>query len=487
MPPSHTIITPLNFATQRLLQPTGLAVADLQALLEKPLSVGADFADIYVQYAESESWALEEGIVKDGSFSSSMGAGIRVNQGDQTGFSFCDGMELRSLQQATRAACAIQDAGGGALPMPPLKSGVGVPPLYPMDNPLASMTVENKIRLLQLADQVARSADPAVVEVSVSLVGSWSVMLVASTDGTLAADVRPLVRFNVSVILADGKRRERGACGAGARKDYAGFSDDEVRWIACEAVRQARVNLTAMASPAGEMPVVLGPGWPGILLHEAVGHGLEGDFNRKGTSTFSGRVGQQVASTLCTIVDNGTLAGLRGSLNVDDEGTLTHENILIENGILKGYLQDKLNSRLMGVPATGNGRRESYAHLPMPRMTNTYMKAGDDIPEDIIRSVKKGLYCANFGGGQVDITSGNFVFSASEAYLIEDGKITTAVKGATLIGNGPEVMQRISRVGNDLALDRGVGTCGKDGQSIPVGVGQPTVKIDAITVGGTAA
>lgn len=483
---SHPIDTRLDFAEQRLLQPTGLASADLQKLLEHPLSAGADFADIYVQYAESESWSLEEGIIKDGSFSSSMGTGIRAIQGDQTGFSFCDGVELSALQKATKAACAVLRAGGVTSSSLQLKGSVARHSLYSMNNPLACMPVEAKLDMLKLADQIARVADPAVVEVSVSLVGSWSVMLVAATDGTLAADVRPLVRFNVSVILAEGGRRERGACGAGARKDYASFSEADIRLIANEAVRQARVNLTATASPAGEMPVVLGPGWPGILLHEAVGHGLEGDFNRKATSTFSGRVGKPVASALCTVVDNGTIAGLRGSLNTDDEGTPTQENVLIENGILQGYLQDKLNSRLMGVRPTGNGRRESYAHLPLPRMTNTYMKPGDEIPEDIIRSVKKGLYCANFGGGQVDITSGNFVFSASEAYLIEDGKITAPVKGATLIGNGPEVMQRISRVGNDLALDRGVGTCGKDGQSVPVGVGQPTVKIDAITVGGTA-
>lgn len=476
----------LKFAEQRLLNPSGLGIADVQRLLERPLASGADFADAYFQYAESESWVLEEGIIKDGSFSSSMGTGIRAIQGDQTGFSFCDGAELRALEKATLASCAVLKQGGGTARLQ-LTPSVIKPSLYAMENPLASIPVEEKLRLLHLADQMARSADPAVAEVSVSLVGSWSVMLVAATDGALAADVRPLVRFNVSVILVDGTRRERGACGAGARKGYTSLTDADIQFVAQEAVRQARVNLSAQASPAGEMPVVLGPGWPGILLHEAVGHGLEGDFNRKGTSTFSGRIGQQVASPLCTIVDNGTLAGLRGSLNVDDEGSPTQENILIEKGMLQGYIQDKLNSRLMGVPVTGNGRRESYAHLPMPRMTNTYMKAGDDVPEDIIRSVKKGLYCANFGGGQVDITSGNFVFSASEAYLIEDGKITAPVKGATLIGNGPAVMQLVSRVGNDLALDRGVGTCGKEGQSVPVGVGQPTLKIDAITVGGTAA
>lgn len=483
---SSSMGSPLHFAEQRLLQPTGLKINDIQQLLERPLAAGADFADIYFQYAESESWSLEEGIIKDGSFSSSMGAGIRAVRGDQTGFSFCDGAEKRPLENATQAACAVLQHGGKPVPVK-LGATVSRAGLYATDNPLNSIPVEEKLRMLRLADQIARAEDPSVVEVSVSLVGSWSVMLVAATDGALAADVRPLVRFNVSVIVARDQRRERGACGAGARKDYRSYSDEEIRFIAREAVRQANVNLDARPSPAGEWPVVLGPGWTGILLHEAVGHGLEGDFNRKGTSSFSGKIGQQVASPLCTVVDNGTLAGLRGSLNVDDEGTPTQENILIENGVLKGYIQDKLNSRLMGVRATGNGRRESYAHLPMPRMTNTYMKAGDDLPEDIISSVKKGIYCANFGGGQVDITSGNFVFSASEAYLIEDGKITAPIKGATLIGNGPAVMSKISRVGNDLALDRGVGTCGKDGQSVPVGVGQPTLKIDAITVGGTAA
>lgn len=476
----------LKFAADRLLLPTGLTLDRVQQLLQTPLAAGADFADIYFQYAESESWVLEEGIIKDGSFSSSMGTGIRAMQGAQTGFSFCDGAEPGPLENAVKAACAVLRQSGSRVVAPALRRPVNTP-LYAMNNPLASLSVDDKLKLLRLADTTARNADPAVTEVSVSLVGSWSVMLVAATDTTLAADVRPLVRFNVSVILADGKKRERGTCGAGARKGYESLTPEDVRHIAQEAVRQARVNLSAKASPAGEMPVVLGSGWPGILLHEAVGHGLEGDFNRKGTSTFAGKVGQRVTSPLCSVVDNGTLAGLRGSLNVDDEGTPTQETLLIENGILQGYLQDKLNSRLMGVSVTGNGRRESYAHLPMPRMTNTYMKAGEESPQDIIRSVKKGIYCANFGGGQVDITSGNFVFSASEAYLIEDGKVTTPVKGATLIGNGPDIMKRISRVGNDLALDRGVGTCGKEGQSVPVGVGQPTLKIDAITVGGTAA
>ena len=355
------------------------------------------------------------------------------------------------------------------------------------DDPLSSLDADQKITLLRELDAEARRQDPRVKQVVVSLAGSHEVVLVAASDGTLAADVRPLVRMNVSVIAQQGDRREQGSAGGGGRTEYNYFQQ-QGRGLeyAREAVRQALLNLEAVPAPAGPMPVVLGPGWPGVLLHEAVGHGLEGDFNRKGSSAFSGRMGEQVASPLCTIVDDGTLPDRRGSLNMDDEGTSTRQTVLIENGILKGYMQDKLNASLMGHAPTGNGRRESYAHLPMPRMTNTYMIAGEHDPEEIIASVDKGLYAVNFGGGQVDITSGKFVFSTSEAYLIEKGKVTRPVKGATLIGNGPEIMNRVSMVGKDLALDRGVGVCGKEGQSVPVGVGQPTLKIDSITVGGTA-
>ncbi len=476
--------TQWQIASERLLLPTGLDVARLQRLLTAPLSSGADFADVFLQYAESESWTLEESLVKDGSFSSSLGAGLRAVHGQQTGFSFCDGTEPGHLDAAMSAACTLMKAGGGRASVPPLTASPP-PPLYAAANPLASMSAEAKVAILHEADQEARRSDSRVVEVSASLAGSWNVILVAGSDGTLAWDVRPLVRFTVSVIAESAGRRERGSSSGGARGGYDFFSVNDIRAHAREAVRMALVNLEAVPAPAGEMTVVLGPGWPGVLLHEAVGHGLEGDFNRKGSSAFSGRVGSRVASPLCTVIDNGTLAGLRGSLTVDDEGTPTSDTLLIEKGILRGYLQDKLNSRLMGVPPTGNGRRMDYAHLPMPRMTNTYLAAGDDDPADIIRSVDKGLYCVNFAGGQVDITSGNFVFSANEAYLIESGQVTRPVKGATLIGNGPDTMTRVSRVGHDLALDRGIGTCGKEGQSVPVGVGQPTLRIDGVTVGGT--
>ncbi len=478
--------TQWQIASERLLLPTGLDVAFLQRLLAEPLAAGADFADIYLQYGESESWSLEESLVKDGSFSSSLGAGLRAVQGQQTGFSFCDGVEGRHLAAAMKAACTLMKGGGGRRSATPLTPATALP-LYSSANPLAGMPADAKVALLHEADQEARRSDSRVVEVSASLAGSWNVILVAGSDGVLGWDVRPLVRLTVSVIVESSGRRERGSSSSGARSGYEVFSSGDVRAHAREAVRMALVNLEAVPAPAGEMTVVLGPGWPGVLLHEAVGHGLEGDFNRKGSSAFSGRVGTRVASPLCTVVDNGTLAGLRGSLSVDDEGTPTAETLLIEKGILRGYLQDKLNSRLMGVPLTGNGRRMDYSHLPMPRMTNTYLAAGDDDPADIIRSVDKGIYCVNFAGGQVDITSGNFVFSANEAYLIEAGQVTRPVKGATLIGNGPDTMTRVTRVGHDLALDKGIGTCGKDGQSVPVGVGQPTLRIDGVTVGGTRA
>ena len=447
---------------------------------------GIDAADLYFQSQVSETWVLEDGIVKEGSFNLDQGVGVRAQSGEKTGFAYSNAISLDALTQAAQAARSISRAGQQGR----VQAFVSpqVTQLYAEGNPLDVMGRAEKVELLQRIDRATRALDPRIKQVTVSLAGVWDRILVAAHDGSLSADIRPLVRFNVSVIVEQNGRRERGGHGGGGRTDYRYFmEEDRAMGYAREALRQALVNLEAIPAPAGTLPVVMGAGWSGVLLHEAVGHGLEGDFNRKGSSAYSGKVGEKVASSLCTIVDDGTLAGRRGSLSVDDEGTPTQCTMLIENGVLKGYMQDKLNARLMGVAATGNGRRESYAHLPMPRMTNTYMLAGESEPEEIIRSVKKGIYCANLGGGQVDITSGKFVFSTSEAYLIEDGKITAPVKGATLIGKGPEAMSRVSMVGNDLALDSGVGTCGKDGQSVPVGVGQPTLKIDAITVGGTGA
>ena len=474
----------LSSVSAQLLTPGGLSLERLPALLGELAGPGIDAADLYFQSQVSESWMLEDGIVKEGSFHLDQGVGVRAQSGEKTGFAYSNSIEEHALRQAVGAARSIARAGQQGRVHTP---AVQVPPrLYGADNPLEVLSRAEKVELLKRIDLATRALDPRISRVTVSLAGVWEQVLVAATDGSLGADVRPLVRFNVSVIVEQNGRRERGAHGGGGRTDYRYFLEhDRAMDYAREAVRQALLNLEAIPAPAGSLPVVLGNGWSGVLLHEAVGHGLEGDFNRKGSSAYSGRVGQQVASSLCTIVDDGTLPGRRGSLSLDDEGTPTQCTTLIENGVLKGYMQDKLNARLMGVKPTGNGRRESYAHLPMPRMTNTYMLAGQSEPEEIIASVKRGLYCASLGGGQVDITSGKFVFSTSEAYLIEDGKITTPVKGATLIGNGPEAMSRVSMVGNDLALDSGVGTCGKDGQSVPVGVGQPTLKIEAITVGGT--
>ena len=475
---------PLAIARQSLLEPAGLGVSDLEQVMGQLLGAGVDTADIYLQATRYESWGLEDGIVKEGTHSIDRGAGIRAVSGEKTGFAYSDDIELPALFEAARSARAIARRGDeGRLPMLAVQRH---PELYLPIDPLESIPESDKLDLLKRLDAECRAMDPRVEQVFVSLSGSHDVVLVMGQDGALQGDVRPLVRLNVSVIVEDGGRREQGSYGGGGRTDYryfleAGRSSEFAR----EAVRQALVNLEAEEAPAGSMTVVLGSGWPGILLHEAIGHGLEGDFNRKGTSAFSGRVGERVASPLCTVVDDGTLPGRRGSLTIDDEGTPTACTTLIENGILKGYMQDRLNARLMGVAPTGNGRRESYQHLPMPRMTNTYMLAGHHDPEEILRSVRKGLYAKNFGGGQVDITSGKFVFSASEAYLIEDGRITRPVKGATLIGNGPDVLTRVSMVGNDLQLDTGVGTCGKDGQSVPVGVGQPTLKVDGLTVGGT--
>ncbi|MEJ2643417.1 MAG: metalloprotease TldD [Gammaproteobacteria bacterium] len=476
----------LDIARAQLLSPTGLGEDDLNRVLDQLLGHAIDSGDLYFQSSRFESWALEDGIVKEGTHSIEQGAGVRALSGEKTGFAYSDELALPALLEASRAARAIARSGRQST-LQAWRAG-GSMALYRPVDPLETLTADAKVQLLQQVDAEARKQDPRVTQVVVSLAGVHDVVLVAASDGTLAGDVRPLVRMSVSVIVEDEGRRERGSAGGGARTGYEYFLDsDHAMGYAREAVRQALVNLDAVDAPAGSMPVVLGPGWPGVLLHEAIGHGLEGDFNRKGTSAFAGRIGERVASPLCTVVDDGTLEERRGSLTMDDEGTPTQCTVLIEDGVLKGYMQDKMNARLMGMAATGNGRRESYAHLPMPRMTNTYMRAGDHDPQEIIASVDRGLYAVNFGGGQVDITSGKFVFSASEAYLIEKGKLTRPVKGATLIGNGPDVLTRVSMVGNDLELDSGVGTCGKEGQSVPVGVGQPTVKVDSLTVGGTHA
>ena len=475
----------INLAKQSILAPVGLRESDIDRIMGSLLSVPVDAADIYFQSSHYESWLMEGGIIKEGSHNIERGVGVRAVTGDKTGFAYSDRIELPVLMEAANNVKAIarQGRSGHAA----MVHTANWPQYYGTGNPLKSLADQQKVDLLHRIDRETRQLDSRVEEVIISLVGVHDCILVANQDGELAADIRPLVRLNVTVIVEANGRRERGSMGGGGRTDYSYFlNQDFALEYGREAVRQALVNLEAVEAPAGNMTVVLGPGWPGILLHEAIGHGLEGDFNRKGTSAFSGRVGERVASPLCTVVDDGTLPGRRGSLSIDDEGTPTEKTVLIENGILRGYMQDKLNARLMGVKTTGNGRRESYAHLPIPRMTNTYMLPGSHDPEEIIGSVKKGLYARNFGGGQVDITSGKFVFSASEAYLIKDGKLTRPVKGATLIGNGPDVLTRVSMVGADLELDSGVGTCGKDGQSVPVGVGQPTLKIDGLTVGGTS-
>ncbi|MGZ4957953.1 MAG: metalloprotease TldD [Methylomonas sp.] len=475
----------LDQVKQSILAASSLQTQEIDKVMAALLSAQVDAADIYFQSSHFESWSLEGGIVKEGSHSIERGAGVRVVSGDKTGFAYSDRIELPILLEAANNVKAIVRQGQQA--QHKIETPKNWPRLYQPFNPLKSLDDQEKIDLLKRVDAETRKLDSRIEEVMVSLVAAYDNILVANQDGSLSADIRPLVRLNVSVIMVENGRREQGSMGGGARSDYSYFlEDDRALEYGREAVRQAQVNLQAQDAPAGSMTVVLGSGWPGILLHEAIGHGLEGDFNRKGTSAFSGRIGERVASDLCTVVDDGTLQGRRGSLSIDDEGTPSESTVLIENGILRGYMQDKLNARLMGVKPTGNGRRESYAHLPMPRMTNTYMLAGASDPEEIIRSVKNGLYARNFGGGQVDITSGKFVFSASEAYLIENGKITRPVKGATLIGNGPDVLTKVSMVGNDMQLDSGVGTCGKDGQSVPVGVGQPTLKIDGLTVGGTS-
>jgi len=475
----------LETVTTNLLEPSELEIDQLGGFLARLQGRHIDAGDLYFQSSQQESWVMDDGILREGNFNMEKGVGIRAMSREKTGFAYCDDLHGNAITQAVNNARAIVRQGQSGSRKVAL-AGRPAKALYPADNPVDGRSADAKVDLLKKLDAYTRSLDQRIEQVIISLSGGIDQILVAATDNTLAADIRPLVRLNVTVLMRQGERREQGSSGGGGRHAYDLFFDtDRAYELARDAVRQASINLESVATPAGSMPVVLGPGWPGVLLHEAVGHGLEGDFNRKGTSAFSNRMGEQVASPLCTVVDDGTLENRRGSLSIDDEGVPAQSTTLIENGILKGYMQDKMNARLMGMQPTSNGRRESFAHLPMPRMTNTYMLPGESDPEEIIRSVDKGLYAVNFGGGQVDITSGRFVFSLSEAYLIENGKITAPVKGATLIGSGPDVMGRISMVGNDLELDQGVGVCGKEGQSVPVGVGQPSLKIDQITVGGT--
>ena len=478
-------MTENNFeqARETLLVPTGIDMADLEKSLAVLMAPGVDSAELYFQLMRHEGWSLEDGIVKVGSYSIDQGVGVRAIAGDKTGFAYSDEIVIPSLMDACKAAAAISRAGN-----PQAVMGWKIPTvhsLYPAIDPLLSASDERQVALLQGADARAREADSRVQQVMASLSAAHEIVLVCASDGTLSGDIRPLIRMNISVLVEENGRREQGFSGGGGRHSFDYFlnSDLPANYVD-EAVRQALVNLEAGPAPAGEMTVVLGAGWPGVLLHEAIGHGLEGDFNRKGTSAFSGRVGEMVASEHCTVVDDGTMQGRRGSLNVDDEGTPTQQTTLIENGRLAGYMQDKMNAGLMGAETTGNGRRESYAHLPLPRMTNTYMLPGPYNPAEIIASVENGIYARNFAGGQVDITSGKFVFSASESYLIKDGKLGAPVKDATLVGDGPSVLQQVSMVGDDLELDTGIGVCGKEGQSVPVGVGQPTLKIDKLTVGG---
>ena len=474
-----------SFATanQLLLAPYALDGSRLEAVFGEIMTHRVDYADLYFQYTRSESWSLEEGIVKSGSFNIDQGVGVRAVTGEKTAFAYSDDISLAALSSAAQATRAIARQGqAGRAQVVERAAGHS---LYERYDPLASLNDRAKVELLERAERYARALDPRVVQVMAFLAGEYDVVLVARSDGGLAADVRPLVRLSLQVIVEQAGRREQGSAGGGGRFDYAYFTDDVLKDYAKKAVDQALVNLEARPAPAGTMTVVLGPGWPGVLLHEAVGHGLEGDFNRKGTSAFSGRIGERVAAPGVTVIDDGTIARRRGSLNIDDEGQPTQRNVLIENGVLRSYMQDSLNARLMKVAPSGNGRRESYAHIPMPRMTNTYMLNGEHTGEEILASVRSGVYAVNFGGGQVDITSGKFVFSASEAYVIENGRVAYPVKGATLIGNGPDALTRVAMIGNDMALDPGVGTCGKEGQSVPVGVGQPTLRIDGLTVGGT--
>ncbi|MCW7538393.1 metalloprotease TldD [Aquabacterium sp. A7-Y] len=477
----------LAIAKSLLLDPFGLDEAKLAQALRVIGEHRIDDADLYFQYTRSEGWSLEEGIVKSGSFGIDQGVGVRAVAGEKTAFAYSDDISLDALLDAARTVRTIAASGQSRrVKVNSAPQVAGSRTLYgPMD-PIATLDSTQKVALLERVEKLARARDPRVVQVMAGLMGEYDVVMVARADGTLAADVRPLVRLSVTVIAEQNGRREVGSGGGGGRFGLGYFHDSVIEAYVNDAVNAALTNLESRPAPAGEMTVVLGPGWPGVLLHEAVGHGLEGDFNRKGSSAFSGRVGQRVAAKGVTVLDDGTLPDRRGSLNVDDEGNASQRNVLIEDGILRGYIQDAMNARLMKVKPTGNGRRESYAHVPMPRMTNTYMLAGDKSRDEIVASIKKGLYATNFGGGQVDITSGKFVFSASEAYWVENGRIQYPVKGATIIGNGPDALTRVSMIGNDLQLDTGVGTCGKEGQSVPVGVGQPTLRIDALTVGGTA-
>jgi len=476
----------LAIAKALLLDPFGLDESHLSRALAEIRAHRVDDADLYFQYTRSEGWGLEEGIVKSGSFSIDQGVGVRAVSGEKTAFAYSDDISLASLLDAARTVRSIASAARGGRVKVARRAIAGSRSLYPELDPIATMDSAAKVALLGKVEARARAKDPRVAQVMASLASEYDVVLVARADGSLAADVRPLVRLSVTVIAEHKGRREMGNAGGGGRSSLAYFDDAMVERYADEAVTAALTNLGARAAPAGEMTVVLGSGWPGILLHEAIGHGLEGDFNRKGSSAFSGRIGQRVAAKGVTVLDDGTIAGRRGSLNIDDEGKASQRNVLIEDGVLQAYMQDAMNARLMGVASTGNGRRESYAHVPMPRMTNTYMLAGDTPAQEIVASIERGLYATNFGGGQVDITSGKFVFSASLAFWVEKGKILYPVKGATIIGNGPDALTRVTMVGDDLALDSGVGTCGKEGQSVPVGVGQPTLRIDGLTVGGTA-
>ena len=484
-----TVNTPLaaiDVAENLLLESHELTATQVESVLGNIMQSQVDDADIYFQTTRSEGWSLEEGIVKAGSFSIDQGVGVRAVSGEKTAFAYSDDVSLPSLKSASAAVREIGASGNTQLVAAGRGSGLlsSADRYLPLD-PIASLEAPAKVAMLEKLEQLARAIDPRVKQVMASLAGEYDVVMVQRADGQRIADIRPLVRVGVTVIVEQDGRREQGYAGGGGRTDYAYFSDEVLAKYAREAVHQAVVNLDARPAPAGQMSVVLGPGWPGILLHEAIGHGLEGDFNRKGSSAFANRIGERVAAPGVTVVDDGTLSGRRGSLNVDDEGTPAQQTVLIEDGILKGYIQDTHNARLMGVAPTGNGRRESYAHLPLPRMTNTYMMAGQSDPAEILASIDRGIYAVNFGGGQVDITNGKFVFSMSEAYWVENGKIQYPIKGATLIGNGPDALTRVSMIGNDLALDSGVGTCGKEGQSVPVGVGQPTLRIDGLTVGGT--
>jgi TldD protein len=481
---TNDLVRPEKFFANRF----GMSDSIFERVIGSALERRADYVDLYFEYRNAEGVSLEESIVKHTSKSVSHGVGVRVCAEDRTGYAYSDEVTIDRMRLAAEAARAIADQRGARPAAIRIGQPVASHALYELDSTPLEVPLEERARLLGEIDRVAREFDPRIVNVMASFAAEQKIVMVVNSDGQVAADLQPLCRLNVTVIADDGKNRQVGSFGGGGRVEYRHFIDGE-RWreYTLKAARQAIVNLDAIDAPAGEMVVVLAPGWPGILLHEAIGHGLEGDFNRKGTSAFAGRIGQQVASPLCTVVDDGTMPNRRGSLNVDDEGTPTSRTVLIEQGVLRGYLQDRLNARLMKMAPTGNGRRESFAHAPMPRMTNTFMLPGESTPEEIIKSVRNGLYAVSFGGGQVDITNGKFVFSASEAYLIEDGQATRPVKGATLIGDGPDVLTRVTMVGNDLALDPGVGTCGKDGQSVPVGVGLPTIRIDGITVGGTRA